>query len=342
MGLLGENILGTGFSFDIDIARGGGAFVCEESTALVASLEGKMGEPRDKQHLHTVESGLWEKPTNLNNVETWANVPIIINNGAEWYSKIGTEGSKGTKIFSLVGKVKNTGLVEVPMGISLREIVYDIGGGTPDGTKIKAIQTGGPSGGCIPSSMLDIPVDFDELTKVGSMMGSGGMIVMDEKTCMVDVARYFVKFLKDESCGKCLPCREGLRRMDEILTDIIEGNGSEEQIELLHELALVMKDASLCGLGKTAPNSVLSTLQYFRDEYEAHVVDKKCPAGVCTDLITYSINADACTGCGACKRNCPYEAIEGERRKPHVIILDLCQKCGSCMDVCKFNAVVIS
>jgi len=342
MGLLGENILGTGFSFDIDIARGGGAFVCGESTALVASLEGRMGEPRDKQHLHTVESGLWEKPTNLNNVETWANVPIIINNGAEWYSKIGTEGSKGTKIFSLVGKVKNTGLVEVPMGISLREIVYDIGGGTPNGTKIKAIQTGGPSGGCIPSSMLDIPVDFDELTKVGSMMGSGGMIVMDEKTCMVDVARYFVKFLKDESCGKCLPCREGLKRMDEILTDIIEGNGSEEQIELLHELALVMKDASLCGLGKTAPNSVLSTLQYFRDEYEAHVIDKKCPAGVCKDLITYSINADACTGCGACKRNCPYEAIEGERRKPHVIILDLCQKCGSCMDVCKFNAVVIS
>ncbi len=342
MGLLGEDILGSGFRFDVEIARGGGAFVCGESTALVASLEGRMGEPRDKQHLHTVESGLWEKPTNLNNVETWANVPIIINNGAEWYSKIGTDGSKGTKIFSLVGKVKNTGLVEVPMGISLREIIYDIGGGTPDGSEIKAVQTGGPSGGCIPSSLFDLPVDFDELTKVGSMMGSGGMIVMDEKTCMVDVARYFIKFLKDESCGKCLPCREGLKRMDEILTDIVEGNGNEEQLELLQELALVMKDASLCGLGKTAPNSVLSTLQYFQDEYRAHIIDKRCPAGICKELITYLINAEACTGCGVCKRNCPYDAIEGERRKPHAIILDLCKKCGTCFDVCKFNAVEIN
>lgn len=342
LGLLGENILGSGFSFDLEIARGGGAFVCGESTALVASLEGKAGEPRDKQHLHTVESGLWEKPTVLNNVETWANVSLIARNGAEWYSQIGTPKSKGTKIFSLVGKVKNTGLVEVPMGITLREIVYDIGGGTPDGSEIKAVQTGGPSGGCIPRNLLDLPVDFDELSKAGSMMGSGGMIVMDQKTCMVDVARYFIRFLKDESCGKCLPCREGLKRMDEILTDITEGNGKMGSIDLLEELALVMTDASLCGLGKTAPNSVLSTLRYFRDEYIAHVVDKKCPAGVCTALITYSINEENCTGCGACKKNCPYEAIEGERRKKHHIIPELCQKCGICYDVCKFDAVEVN
>ena len=342
MGLLGKNILGTGFNFDIEIARGGGAFICGESTALVASLEGKSGEPRDKQHLHTVESGLWEKPTVLNNVETWANVSLIAKNGAEWYSQIGTAKSKGTKIFSLVGKVKNTGLVEVPMGISLKEIVYGIGGGTPDGAEIKAVQTGGPSGGCIPGNLLDIPVDFDELTKAGSMMGSGGMIVMDIKTCMVDVARYFVRFLKDESCGKCLPCREGLKRMDEILTDIVEGRGTMGSIDLMEELALVMTDASLCGLGRTAPNSVLSTLRYFRDEYIAHVVDKKCPAGVCTSLITYSINEENCTGCGACKRNCPYEAIEGERKKKHRIIPELCQKCGICLDSCKFDAVEVS
>ena len=342
LGLLGENILGTGFDFDIEVARGGGAFVCGESTALVASLEGGAGEPRDKQHLHTVDSGLWDKPTNLNNVETWANVPIIINNSAAWYSQIGTPLSKGTKIFSLVGKIRNTGLVEVPMGTTLREIVYDIGGGIPDGSEVKAVQTGGPSGGCIPNRLLDLPIDFDELTKVGSMMGSGGMIVMDKKTCMVDVARYFVKFLKEESCGKCLPCREGLKRMDELLTDIIEGRGTMGEIELLKELAFVMKEASLCGLGKTAPNSVLSTLEYFRDEYVAHVEQKKCPAGVCTTLITYSINPEVCTGCGACLRDCPYDAIEGEKRKPHQIVTELCKKCGTCMDVCKFGAVEIT
>jgi len=341
IGLLGKNILGSGFNFDIEVARGGGAFVCGESTALMASLEGRMGEPRDKQHLHTVESGLWGRPTNLNNVETWANVPIIINKGAKWYSKMGTAKSKGTKIFSLVGKVKNTGLVEVPMGISLKEIIYDIGGGPPDGKDFKAVQTGGPSGGCIPKELLHLPVDFDELTKVGSMMGSGGMIVMDESTCMVDVARYFLKFLMEESCGKCLPCREGLKRMHEILTGIVEGKKDKGSIELLEELAWVVKEASLCGLGKTAPNPVLSTLKYFRSEYEAHVKEKRCPAGVCTALISYGINSEICKGCGVCIDVCPHKAIEGERKKPHRINLDLCTKCGSCIIVCKFGAIEI-
>jgi NADH-quinone oxidoreductase subunit F len=279
-GLLGENILGSGFDLSIKVNRGGGAYICGESTALMASLEGRVGEPRAK-YVHTVEKGLWEQPTNLNNVETWANVPLIINNGADWYSAIGTEGSKGTKIFSLAGKIQNTGLVEVPMGTTLREIIYDIGGGIPRGKKFKAAQTGGPSGGCIPESLLDLPVDFDELTKVGSVMGSGSMIVMDEGTCMVDIAKYFIGFLEGESCGKCVPCREGLKRMSQILTDITEGKGKEGDIGLLERLSATLIDSSLCALGSTAPNPVLTTIRYFRDEYEAHIRDKRCPAGVC-------------------------------------------------------------
>jgi NADH:ubiquinone oxidoreductase subunit F (NADH-binding)/(2Fe-2S) ferredoxin len=279
-GLLGENILGSGFDFNIRINRGGGAFICGESTALMASLEGRVGEPRAK-YIHTSEQGLWGQPTNLNNVETWANVPLIINNGADWFSQIGTEGSKGTKIFSLVGNISNTGLVEVPMGITLREIIYDIGGGIPKGRNFKAVQTGGPSGGVIPESLLDLTVDFDELTKAGSMMGSGGMIVMDDKTCMVDVAKYFVSFLEGESCGKCLPCREGLRQMRQILTSITEGRGKKGDIELLEDLSATLVDSALCALGTTAPNPVLSTIRYFRDEYEAHINEKRCPAGVC-------------------------------------------------------------
>ena len=275
-GLLGENILGSGFNFNIRINRGGGAFICGESTALMASLEGRVGEPRAK-YVHTSEQGLWGQPTNLNNVETWANVPLIINNGADWYSRIGTKGSKGTKIFSLVGNISNTGLVEVPMGITLREIIFDIGGGIPKGRKFKAVQTGGPSGGVIPESLLDMPVDYDELTKAGSMMGSGGMIVMDDKTCMVDMAKYYVSFLEGESCGKCLPCREGLQRMREILTSITEGKGKKGDIELLEELSATLVDASLCALGSTAPNPVLSTIRHFRDEYEAHIKEKKMP-----------------------------------------------------------------
>jgi NADH-quinone oxidoreductase subunit F len=279
-GLLGKNILGSGFDFDIRVNRGGGAFICGESTALMASLEGRVGEPRAK-YVHTSEQGLWGKPTNLNNVETWANVPLIINNGADWYAKIGTENSKGTKIFSLVGNISNTGLVEVPMGMSLRKIIFDIGGGIPKGRKFKAVQTGGPSGGVIPESLLDLPVDFDELTKAGSMMGSGGMIVMDDKSCMVDFARYYISFLEGESCGKCLPCREGLQQMHDILKGITEGRGKKGDIELLEELSETLIDASLCQLGSSAPNPVLSTIKHFRDEYEAHIKDKQCPAGVC-------------------------------------------------------------
>lgn len=340
-GLLGENILGSGFSFKIVINRGGGAFVCGESTALMASIEGKVGEPRAK-YVHTSEKGLFDCPTVLNNVETWANVPLIINRGSEWYASIGTENSKGTKIFSLVGKINNTGLVEVPMGISLREIIYEIGGGIPDGKKFKAVLTGGPSGGCIPESLLDLPVDFDELTRVGSMMGSGAMIIMDENNCMVDIARYFLNFLEEESCGKCVPCREGLKRMREILDDISEGNGEESQLDLLEEMSAVIQDGSLCGLGQTAPNPVLTTIKYFRDEYLAHIIDKKCPAGVCKPLISYNIVDDDCTACRLCVKACPSEAIEFFGKKiPVVIHQEKCTKCGSCMEVCKFNAVEI-
>lgn len=337
-GLLGDNILDSGFNFDLKVNRGGGAFVCGESTALMASLEGKPGEPRAK-YIHTSDKGLWDRPSNLNNVETWANIPLIINNGADWYSAIGTESSKGTKVFSLVGKINNTGLVEVPMGMTLREIIFDIGGGIPDGKIFKAVQTGGPSGGCIPESLIDLPVDYDRLTEVGSMMGSGGMIVMDEDTCMVDVARYFINFLMEESCGKCVPCREGLLRMGEILTDITEGRGRMEDLDLIQDLSEVLRDASLCGLGQTAPNPVMSTLKYFRNEYEAHIKDHKCPAGVCTELITYSIDAGNCTGCGLCLKKCPAEAITGETKQPHVLDAGKCIKCGICYDVCKFDAV---
>jgi len=339
-GFIGQNILGSGFDFNIKISRGGGAFICGESTALMASLEGRVGEPRPK-HIHTALQGLYGKPTNLNNVETWANVPLIINRGADWYSQIGTDGSKGTKIFSLVGKINNTGLVEVPMGITLREIIYDIGGGIPHGKKFKAVQTGGPSGGCLPESLIDLPVDFDRLTKAGSIMGSGGMIVMDEGTCMVDIARYFVQFLTGESCGKCVPCREGLDRMLDILTDITEGKGKEEDIALLEELGDVIKEASLCALGSTAPNPVLSTIRYFRDEYEAHVREKRCPAGVCKALITFTIDAEKCTGCGVCAKECPQGALSGEKKKPHIIDQEKCIKCGLCRDSCKFDAVII-
>jgi NADH-quinone oxidoreductase subunit F len=340
VGLLGKNILGSGFSFDVEMAKGGGAFVCGESTALIASIEGKVGEPRSKQ-IHMVEQGLWGKPTNLNNVETWANVPLIIIKGSQWFSSIGTEKSKGTKIFSLVGKVKNTGLVEVPMGITLKEIIFDIGGGQQDGKRIKAVQTGGPSGGCIPASLFDLPVDFESLSQVGSMMGSGGMIVMDEGTCMVDVAKYFVHFLQEESCGKCLPCREGLKRMGQILDNITEGKGDEESLSLLEELAEVVADTSLCGLGKTAPNPVLSALRYFRSEFEAHIYQKRCPAAVCTHLIQYSISETDCTGCGACAKICPTQAIKGEKKQSHFILAEVCSKCGSCKDVCKASAVLV-
>ncbi len=339
-GFLGEDILGSGFDFNIQIAKGGGAFVCGESSALMVSLEGRVGRPRAK-YIHTVEKGLWEKPTNLNNVETWANVPLIINKGADWYAKIGTEGSKGTKIFSLVGKINNTGLVEVPMGMTLREIIYDIGGGIPKGKKFKAVQTGGPSGGCIPESLIDLPVDFDELTKAGSMMGSGGMIIMDEDTCMVDVARYFLNFLKDESCGKCAPCREGIKQMLEILNRICAGKGEEGDIEFLEEISEVVRDSSLCALGGTAPNPVLSTLRYFRNEYETHIKEKKCPAGVCKELIEYYIDEKNCTGCGLCSKRCPQEAIKGEKKKSHKIDTEKCIRCGICAEVCKFDAVKV-
>ncbi len=341
LGLLGENILGSGFSFDIEIVKGAGAFVCGEETALLQSIEGKRPSPRQRPP-YPAEKGLFGKPTCINNVKTWANVPYIIERGADWFSSIGTKTSKGTKVFSLVGKVKNSGLVEVPMGITLRELIYDIGGGAPDGKKVKAVQIGGPSGGCIPEELFDLPIDYESLTEAGSMMGSGGVIVMDENTCMVDTAKYFMKFLKDESCGKCVSCREGTQRMYEILSDITEGKASEEDLQLLEELANVVKDASLCGLGQTAPNPVLTTLRYFREEYLAHIREKRCPAGVCKALIKYTIDPEKCTGCDACRINCPVGAITGKPKEPHSIIQEKCIKCGICRDVCKFGAVIVS
>ena len=339
-GLLGEDILGEGLDFDISIQQGAGAFVCGEETSLIASLEGNAPEPRVRPPF-PAESGAWGAPTNINNVETWTNVPEIINKGAKWFAGIGTETSKGTKVFSVVGKVENTGLVEVPMGITLREIVYDIGGGIPNGKEFKAVQTGGPSGGCIPASLLDLPIDYEQLAEVGSIMGSGGLIVMDEDTCMVDVARYFLEFLKDESCGKCTACREGIDVMHGILARICEGNGDEGDIEILEELAQAVKDASLCALGGTSPNPVLSTIRYFRNEYESHIKDGKCPAGVCKALITFTIDAEKCKGCRLCAKNCPQEAITGEAKEPHTINQDMCIKCGVCFDECKFDAVLV-
>jgi NADH-quinone oxidoreductase subunit F len=340
-GFLGENILGSGFDFNITIHRGAGAFVCGEETALIASIEGRRGMPRPRPPYPAI-SGLWGKPTNINNVETWANIPMIIDKGADWYTSIGTEGSKGTKIFSLVGKVNNTGLVEVPMGITLRDIIYKIGGGIPEGKAFKAVQTGGPSGGCIPEEMIDLPVDFDELIKAGSMMGSGGMVIMDEDTCMVDTARFLMAFMQDESCGECVPCRLGTKRMLEILTRITQGEGREEDIELLQELSGGVKDASLCGLGQTAPNPVLSTLRYFRDEYDAHIKEKRCPAFVCKALTSHYIEPSKCMACLLCLRGCPTGAIVGAKNTIHYIDQDKCNGCGTCFDVCpdRFDAVV--
>jgi NADH:ubiquinone oxidoreductase subunit F (NADH-binding)/(2Fe-2S) ferredoxin/Pyruvate/2-oxoacid:ferredoxin oxidoreductase delta subunit len=336
LGLLGDNILGTGFSFDVKVARGGGAFICGESTALMASLEGEVGEPRPKD-VHTVERGYLDLPTALNNVETWANVPRIILNGAAWFAGKGTEQSKGTKVFALTGHVKNTGLVEVEMGTTLRQIIFDIGGGAQNGKAIKAVQTGGPSGGCLPVSQFDLPVDYEALAAAGSMMGSGGMVVMDESACMVDVAKYFLKFLKEESCGKCVPCRLGTDRMLEILTDITEGRGNAGQLDTLKDLAWTMSVGSLCALGKTAPNPVLSTLRYFEDEYQAHIKDHRCPAGVCTALVKYEIDQDLCAQCGACLDTCPQGAIsedDATRIEPA-----LCEGCGICAESCPSEAI---
>lgn len=338
-GFLGRKILGSDFDFTVKVHMGAGAFVCGESSALMTALEGRAGEPRPK-YIHTAVKGVWDRPSVLNNVETWANVTQIINKGADWFTQFGTEGSKGTKIFSLVGKITNTGLVEVPMGVTVRYIVEKIGGGIPGGKQFKAVQTGGPSGGCIPEDQLDLVVDFDQLTKAGSMMGSGGMIVMDEDTCMVDIARYFIDFLKDESCGKCTPCREGIRQMLKVLTNITTGKGKEGDIELLEELA-ESTGAALCALGKSAPNPVLSTIRYFREEYEAHIRQKKCPALSCKELIAFHIDPGKCKACGTCFKQCPTEAIHGGKKLIHVIDQEKCTRCGTCFDVCpkQFGAV---
>jgi NADH:ubiquinone oxidoreductase subunit F (NADH-binding)/(2Fe-2S) ferredoxin/NAD-dependent dihydropyrimidine dehydrogenase PreA subunit len=337
-GLLGPDILGSGFDFDLEIVQGAGAFVSGEESALIASVEGRIAMPRQRPP-YPAQKGLWGKPTVINNVETWATVPNIIRRGADWFQGLGTETSKGTKIFALVGKIANTGLVEVPMGITLREIVYGIGGGIPDKRDFKAIQIGGPSGGCLPAKLLDLPVDYESLTAAGAMMGSGGMIVMDDKTCMVDIAKYFLNFLQDESCGKCVSCREGTQRMYEIVKGITEGKGQESDLALLEELAQITKDASMCGLGQTAGNPVLTTLRYFRHEYEAHILDKRCPAGVCKNLIRYVVLAEKCTGCQACKKACPNDCIKGTLKDVHLIEQSRCIKCGACKEACRFEAI---
>jgi NADH:ubiquinone oxidoreductase subunit F (NADH-binding)/(2Fe-2S) ferredoxin/Pyruvate/2-oxoacid:ferredoxin oxidoreductase delta subunit len=337
-GLLGEDILGSGFDFELELRLGAHSFVGGESTALMHAIEGRVSEPRPK-HVHTTDKGLWDRPSCLNNVKTWSIVPEIINRGADWFAGIGTETSTGTQVFSLAGKVNNVGLAEVPMGITVRELVFDVGGGVPKNREFKAIQIGGPSGGCLPASLLDMPMDYETLAEAGSMMGTGGVIVLDDHTCVVDVARYFLNFLKDQSCGKCSSCREGIRRMLEILTRITEGKGEMADLETLETLGRVVKSVSLCGLGKTAANPVLSTLRYFRDEYEAHILDQTCPAGVCKALIEYYIIADKCTGCGVCLHKCPENAISGEKKELHVIDPELCIQCGVCRDVCKFDAV---